>query len=246
MKSIILCEGLTDFVLLQYFMRKTYKWEDKKTNEQPRGKHIKRIRTMTKESDRLSIGSCGGSGEILPGFDFIMERNILSHETEAYNRVVVILDRDDDNTEVEFINGIKKTLESRRISPIKRICNNEWIECIYKDICGKDRSIQLLILIIPFETTGAMETFLLKCISENDQYDAKIIQKSGEFVDSVDEERRYLNKRRYITKAKFDVYFSVRTAAEQFVERQNILKNVEWEKYVRIQNDFEKLAELSS
>ena len=35
-----------------------------------------------------------------------------------------------------------------------------------------------------------------------------------------------MNKRRYITKAKFDVYFSVRTAAEQFVERQNILKNI--------------------
>lgn len=51
MKSIILCEGSTDWVLLQYFMRKTYKWEDKRTNEQPQGKHIKRIRTMKKGED---------------------------------------------------------------------------------------------------------------------------------------------------------------------------------------------------
>lgn len=30
MNSIILCEGSTDYVLLQYFMRKAYFWEDNK------------------------------------------------------------------------------------------------------------------------------------------------------------------------------------------------------------------------
>lgn len=30
MKSIILCEGSTDFVLLQYYMRTVYGWEDGK------------------------------------------------------------------------------------------------------------------------------------------------------------------------------------------------------------------------
>lgn len=82
MKSIILCEGSTDWVLLQYFMRKTYEWEDKRTNKQPQGKHIKRIRTMEKGADRLSIGSCGGTSKILSGFDFILERNNLSQDTE--------------------------------------------------------------------------------------------------------------------------------------------------------------------
>lgn len=66
---------------------------------------------------------------------------------------------------------------------------------------------------------GAMETFLLNAISEHDLYDADIIKKGNSFVEEVDPERRYLTKRRYITKAKFDVYFSVRTAAEQFAER---------------------------
>ena len=28
MKSIIICEGSTDFVLLQYFMRRAHQWED--------------------------------------------------------------------------------------------------------------------------------------------------------------------------------------------------------------------------
>lgn len=69
-------------------------------------------------------------------------------------------------------------------------------------------------------------------------------KKGNAFVDSVDPDKRYLSKRRYITKAKFDVYFSVRTAAEQFVERQNLLKNIPWEKYLLIQDSFKKFEDL--
>lgn len=89
-----------------------------------------------------------------------------------------------------------------------------------------------------------METFLLDAVGKSNPYDAKIISDCNQFVDNVDNQKKYLNKRRYITKAKFDVYFSVRTAAEQFVERQNILKNIPWEDYTSIQKSFEKLAEL--
>ena len=74
--------------------------------------------------------------------------------------------------------------------------------------------------------------------------DAKIISKCNSFVDCVDEQKRYLNKRRYVTKAKFDVYFSIRTSAEQFNERRNILKSVPWENYTFIQSSFAKLGEL--
>lgn len=56
--------------------------------------------------------------------------------------------------------------------------------------------------------------------------------------------KRYLASRRYITKAKFDTYFSVRTPAEQFAERQQILKNVKWEQYSKIQKDFVRLSEI--
>ena len=97
---------------------------------------------------------------------------------------------------------------------------------------------------IPFEQTGAMETFLLDAIAKADSYDDNIIKQGNTFVDSVDPDKRYLSKRRYITKAKFDVYFSVRTAAEQFVERQNLLKSVPSEKYLLIQDSFKKFEDL--
>lgn len=33
MRSVILCEGSTDFVLLQHFMRRTYQWEYKSNKQ---------------------------------------------------------------------------------------------------------------------------------------------------------------------------------------------------------------------
>lgn len=103
----------------------------------------------------------------------------------------------------------------------------------------------LLLLVIPFETTGALETFLLEAIAKKDVYDESIINQCNSFVENIDPEERYLNKRRYKTKAKFDVFFSVRTAVSQFVERQNVLKNIDWENYLEIQNSFKKLEEMS-
>lgn len=100
-------------------------------------------------------------------------------------------------------------------------------------------------MIIPFEENGAMETFLLNAIAKENNYDKMIIEECNEFVEHVDPEKRYLSGRRLVTKAKFDTYFSVRTAAAQFRERQNILKNVKWEKYTALQEDFKLLAVLS-
>ena len=69
---------------------------------------------------------------------------------------------------------------------------------------------------------------MLYAIAQENKYDKEIIEKCNNFVDCV-----------------FDTYFSVRTSAQQFAERQNILKSVKWEKYTAIQEDFKLLAKLS-
>ena len=65
--------------------------------------------------------------------------------------------------------------------------------------------MELLLLVIPFEDTGAMETFLLNAIANDSAYDAEIIRKGNQFVEEVDKERKYLTKRRYITKPQIPV-----------------------------------------
>lgn len=208
MNSVLLCEGSTDFALLQYFMRKVYGWEDKE-----RGPGFLRpSRVFGKDGNKLVIGGTGGSSQILSKLEKIVDNNFHSaYDTEYYHKIAIVTDRDEEGTE----NGSKE-----------------------------EKTLGILFLVIPFEETGALETFLLNVISNQDEYDKKIIEQGNRFVDQVDAEKRYLKSRRYITKAKFDVYFSIRTPAAFFVERQNILKDVAWDGYMEIQDSFRELEKL--
>jgi hypothetical protein len=114
----------------------------------------------------------------------------------------------------------------------------------FTDSVGNDFISELLLLVIPFEENGAIETFLLGAVSKQDAYDAEIIKKGNLFVDSADPELKYLTHRSLKTKAKFDVYFSIRTPAKQFRMRQDILKNVPWEEYENVREVFKELQKL--
>lgn len=245
MRSVILCEGSTDFVLLQYYMRKVYGWEYKKNDSVLIKGYKARKCVLKKDCSELNIIGCGGCSRIPGGLQFILDSNSLSAEDEAYDRIVIITDRDEVETESEFETIIATELGKQQIEWKDDISNDKWIDFHYENGQGDNCNAKLLLLVIPFEDTGAMETFLLDAIGKANPYDAKIISDCNQFVDNVDNQKKYLNKRRYITKAKFDVYFSVRTAAEQFVERQNILKNIPWEDYAEIQNSFKKLDDLT-
>ena len=245
MRSVILCEGSTDFVLLQYYMRKVHGWEYKKNDNVLIKGYKARKCVLKKERSELNIIGCGGCSRIPEGLQFILDSNSLSAEDEAYDRIVIITDRDEVETESEFETIIATELGKQQIEWKDDILNDKWIDFHYENGQGDNCNAKLLLLVIPFEDTGAMETFLLDAVGKSNPYDAKIISDCNQFVDNVDNQKKYLNKRRYITKAKFDVYFSVRTAAEQFVERQNILKNIPWEDYAEIQNSFKKLDDLT-
>lgn len=242
MRSVILCEGSTDFVLLQHFMRRTYQWEYKSNKQINIAGQSARECTLQKDDNTVSI--IGGCNRLIPCLNYELMLNSVSALGEAYDKIVIITDRDEVLTEQEFSEQIEYQIKVYNGKYSGLITNNEWMEFSFINGYGDELKTKLLMLVIPFEETGAMETFLLNAIAEQDEYDKYIINQCNAFVDNVDNQRKYLNKRRYITKAKFDVYFSVRTSAEQFNERRNIIKNVAWEKYPLIQNSFDKLGEL--
>ena len=246
MKSIILCEGITDRTLLQYYLEKVYHWEYERTESGFLQERIRDYQGMKNHDDRLLLANCGGCSKILPAFEKIVERNRLSAGNESYENIVIITDRDEAGTEESVIQQTEPILAEQEITLWTSMENAKWVSGTYQDGSGHVREMRILLLVIPFEETGAMETFLLQAISRQDPYDAEIIRKGNEFVRTADPEERYLNHNKYKIKAEFDVYFSVRTSSTQFGERKNILKNVPWEQYTLIQTSFQKLEELSS
>ena len=246
MKNLILCEGSTDGILLQYFMREVYHWEDAAGQRRLFGNHAVWFRSLKKGTNTLDIVSCAGSSKLLPCMEYVVELNKTAASNEVYNKIVVITDRDEYDTESVFVEAMQVVLTRGNVDIQREFQHNEWMFCGYESLNGRKRNMEILLLVLPFEGNGAMETFLLNAIGAKDFYDAGIIQQGNQFVDTVDTERRYLTQRRYITKAKFDVYFSIRTSAAQFSQRQDIIRGVKWEDYIGTQSEFQKLAYLNA
>ena len=129
--------------------------------------------------------------------------------------------------------------------------NNTWNNSTYTNDIFDTSRIELLSLIIPFEDTGAIETFLLNalCIesekSDPEKVDKEIINQCSHFIDTIDCKGKYLKHRREKTKAKFDTAFVVMTPAEAFNQRQTLLRSIPWEQYEIIQTSFKQLGKLS-
>lgn len=240
MESIIICEGETDLVLLQYYMIKTNGWKDSGTYSLNLKIKDSKSRDLIKNTDKLTIISCGGCGNIKTVFESVIRKNQNEISDEKrYSKIVIITDNDDKGTEERVISELNQVSRD-----INKISNNTWTELEFEDSTQTKFTSDLLLLIIPFNENGALETFLLNAVAKQDAYDAEIIKKGNEFVENVDPDSKYLKHRWLITKAKFDVYFSVRTAAKQFGQRQNILKNVPWEQYEEIRTCFKELEKL--
>lgn len=248
--GIILCEGSTDFVLLQYYMQKVFHWEDSKKSTY----HYKsqKSRLLKSGKNSLTIAPSGGCSELPSELEDILEYNKNSTISEFFDKIVIITDNDDSSERKKILESISARI-SYTDSSIVKVKNNEWTEFdIQRKFSPLTVKCNILPLIIPFDENGAMETFLLNAISESNEYDKSIIEKSNDFIDEVSgiqntiSGEEYLKHRRDKTKAKFDVYFSIRTPAEQFNKRRDILKGVPWEKYDSIQTCFCKLSELNS
>ncbi len=247
MNSIIICEGSTDYFLLQYYMREAYHWNDDKGCQSGILKMPEqKSRNLIKNSDILTIMASGGCSRLCQGLKMVLERNYFSRPdlSDVYHKIVVITDRDEIGTEQNFIHQVQQTLNEYSIKQDLCLANNVWIQCKMNNQTEQDALFSILLMVIPFDENGAMETFLLNAVKAEDSYDKKMIENCSSFVEQIDPAGKYLTTRRYVTKAKFDTYFSIRTPVEQFAERQKILKNVRWEQYTGIQNAFQKLGEL--
>lgn len=194
MKSIIICEGSADSVLLQYFLRKAYGWEDTK-ERLPLSSKFKTFRKLEKDGRILCIGGSGGVSRIKEKLKYIFELNSIAVNGEEYNKIIILTDRDELETEEEFGTEIRQIMLDQDIQIQQEIKNDEWIQCSMKNGQGRVITVAFLLLVVPFEQTGAMETFLLNAIAEEDEYDKKMIDSGNSFVDSVDPKKRYLAKR---------------------------------------------------
>ena len=247
MNSVIICEGATDSILLYYYMQKVYGWSDAPQNIFP-PTNTNKLQNLMRGQDILTIMPSGGSSHIIETFENVLKRNWNTPPAPitAISKIVIIRDNDEPKTLNKILDEINNKLTVYNSTPTKPIINNDWTQISMNSKIGTQLNFELLLMVIPFEENGAMETCLLNAIGDADEYDKQIIKDGNAFVENADPAGKYLIKERYKTKAKFHVYFCIRGPIEQSTRSQQILMNVHWEQYPKLQKDFKLLGELGT
>ena len=257
MKSIIICEGKTDLILLSYYLGKVADWhhlhgsEAKKYKDRPLKFSIDNPSNQSFEwyanskSDLLCIYAVGSIDKIKDGLNQVVEINLLSN-SEPFDNIVIVCDRDDDKIESSIFGDIHiatdghMTLESE-------LQNNTWVNLSY-ELSGDTLTTKLIPIIIPFDVIGTLETFLLNCRREIDDCESELICKCESFMESLESaeaiQKRYITSRGIKPKILLGTYFSVVSPNRTFDVGNEILTSINWEEYSKFNKTFECLVDL--
>ncbi len=241
MNSVILCEGGTDAILLSYYLNKVSGWEF--SRKAPENLDIKQnefdqsINWYKRGNDRLLICGVGGKDKMSQFFS----EKLLSPmvKSDAFSKLVLVLDRDDKGT--KSIEEHASNLFKPIVTEMKNDC---WIDNIYYNSFGIQKPVSSLLIAIPAEQQGALETLMLEAIAE-DQYDAAIVKSAGDFVGRMQKTAsRYISNNRMKLKAHLGVTWAVQYPEKVFKHIDEQIRSVSWEKCEVIRNCFRQLESI--
>ena len=241
MNKLILCEGKTDAILLSYYLGKIAGWKFVKKG--PSGLAIQQpndnesISWYKKNDDYLLI--CGVGGKDNFGNFFNERIRIPQITTNAFEKIAIITDRDDREV-IDICNSLSEDMSGF----FKDIQDREWCENSYQDAFGMEKTVQLLLVIIPKEHMGALENVMLSAISE-DPYDKNIVDKTAVFVQQMRVEAgKYISTERLHLKAHLGVTWAVQFPEKVFSMIDEQISSVRWEEYDTLKECFGILNEI--
>ena len=244
MKSLILCEGETDAILLSYYLQRTCGWSFVKKS--PPGVNIKADRVHGESAnwyrrggDHLLICAVGSKNRFQCFFDEKIAPPLKSSNEAVFSKIALIVDHDDE-TEAEILQRIQRELPLAA----RNAEHNVWVTHDYENGYHETQQLDFLLLIIPKNQEGALETLLLDAISE-DPYDKNIVDRSKVFVDGIAPEAgRYIGKRRLVSKAYLGVTWAIQSPQKVFQFIDDQLRDTPWEQSEILRETFEKLLEI--
>ena len=245
MNRILLCEGMTDAILLSYYLERMCGWRFLK--KPPKGLNIKptshneTVNWYTKGTDqeRLLICAVGGKDNFGSFFQEKLLRPLI-HSDESFEKLAIVTDIDD---------GTIQEIESHfheLFPPLSEsFCDRKWCPATVENAYGIPTEIQTLLVTLPKDQQGALERSLLTALSENDEYDRNIIDKSCAFVHSIRPyAKRYISSERLAQKAELNVAFAIRSPEKVFSLIDELIRSVPWDTYPTLHECFSELLEI--
>lgn len=129
--------------------------------------------------DRLAIWSVGGKDSFSKAIQGIKEIN-LNQPEYAINQIFIIQDRDS--------NEIKETLEEIRVTldeigiKLAELKNNTLNSWNFESE-GENYTTNIIPIVLPFNEQGAIETILMRAISESSEEENYIVNEANKYID---------------------------------------------------------------
>ncbi|HHV11082.1 MAG TPA: hypothetical protein GXX75_12460 [Clostridiales bacterium] len=241
MNKLILCEGKTDAILLSYYLERTCGWTHRNA---PKSLAIKADESKGESAywyrkDNESLLICGVGGK--NNFGSFFKEKILPTmvDSSAFSKIVVVTDRDDKEEQ-----SILDSFRSLLWPVITRIKNDTWIPNSYENSYKQEMFVDFLLIIIPTDKEGALESLLLDAISEN-EYDKAIVKRSMAYVDEIQPVAdRYIHKKRLKLKACLGVTWAIQYPEKIFSFIDDQIRSVRWEESQVLAQCFQQLRNI--
>jgi hypothetical protein len=241
MNKLILCEGKTDAILLSYYLESTCGWTHRNA---PKSLAIKvdeikgeSAYWYAKNNESLLICGVGGKNN----FSSFFKEKILHTmvDSNAFSRIAVVTDRDDQE-EQSIIDSFR--LLFRPI--ITEVESDIWVSNSYENSYKQEAFADFLLVIIPADKEGALETLLLDAISEN-EYDKTIVKRSIAYINEIQPlANEYIHKKRLKLKACLGVTWAIQYPEKIFSFIDNQIRSVKWEESQVLAQCFHQLKNI--
>ena len=243
--NFILCEGVTDQILISYYLIHQSGWTYFKLNHNKKNINIAHINDSAIEwysrgDNYLGIWPVGGNN-FSKQLETIIARCSLGNN--SIKKLVVITDHDNEEAETkrpESLNAVVSGCLGKKIYPFS---SGEWKKSSIIDDFTIKSDLETLYLLVPTSGNGALETFVLEAISENNTYAKEVIEQVRLFIKYFHSDK-YLTHQREKIKAELSVSISIFSPDKAFHTMDEYLKSIHWEDYKEFNIQFQELEKI--
>lgn len=240
-KLLIICEGETDQTLLGQYIEGVSDWKyfSKIKNPPFNSKNIVWYKNTSPQGELLGIWQNGGC-DFDKTIQKVCERELFEHCVE---RIIVVTDHDEIISEKERLHSIQNVIRTELKSELP-LWNevNQWYDIKYRNLFDENTGFKLGYLLIPKEEEGALETFMLRALSENQVENKNVINQVKIFISKFNSDI-YLKKRRDRVKAELGVSLSIFAPDKSFRAISEIIQSVNWNEFVESDKQFKMIKE---
>lgn len=243
-KAIILCEGESDQILIGSYLGtvNSLVYQRKLPRNNPfNGQRVNWYKN--EEDEYIGIWTVSGNN-FLKAIDIIMRFEKFEC---GIGKVAILTDHDDISAEKErpkeIYDAIDEVLDIENYdSEAFLTYHNKWFKIAYNDSFGRKVEIGFLYMLIPEFCEGALETFMLSSLSENEDK-KEVIDQVKEFISGV-KSGKYLRKRREKIKSELGVSIQIFNPERMFDTMMELINSVDWKQFDSTNEQFRELRKL--